>query len=202
MKRTDFKGKSSVYYIGKGTIILSLILTTSLGFMLGFFVGKGYRPAAENRQIAMPVQELKESSVQQKQETQTAGEIQKAPETKQAKEILQTSGSDKSGTQHEMKTAQQTQTAQEKQNTQNTPMHRKYSVQIGAFRNSADAKALKEKYDKKGYKTFVMITKTKKNDKLCKVLVGEYATKEEAELLSIKLKKLEGLKTFVTFKTH
>jgi len=202
MKRTDFKGKSSVYYIGKGTIILSLILTTSLGFMFGFFVGKGYRPAAENRQVAMPVQELKESSVQQKQETQTAGDIQKAPETKQAKDILQTSGSDKSGTQREMKTAQQTQNAQEKQNTQITPTHRKYSVQIGAFRNSADAKALKEKFDKKGYKTFVIITKTKKNDKLCKVLVGEYAAKEEAELLSIKLKKLEGLKTFVTFKTN
>ena len=46
MKKIDSKGKSSVRYIGKGFIIVSIVTTSSLGFLLGFFVGKNASPPA------------------------------------------------------------------------------------------------------------------------------------------------------------
>ncbi len=49
MKKIDSKGKSSVRYIGKGVIIVSIITTSSLGFLLGFFVGKNAQPPVTNQ---------------------------------------------------------------------------------------------------------------------------------------------------------
>jgi cell division septation protein DedD len=78
----------------------------------------------------------------------------------------------------------------------------KYTVQAGAFKNEADALALKAKFEKKGYKTQVVNTQEKNREKLFKVMVGAFSVRKDAELLALKLKKTEGLKTFVTFHTN
>ena len=61
---------------------------------------------------------------------------------------------------------------------------KKYTVQVGAFRNAADADALKSKLDKKGHKAFLIELKTKNNAPLYKVAVGAFSTRNEAEHLS------------------
>jgi cell division protein FtsN len=72
-----------------------------------------------------------------------------------------------------------------------------YTVQVGAFRNRKDADALAADLEGKGLK--VRRQKVGKKDKaLYKVMVGEFGEKKEAEVLALKLKKTEGLKTFVT----
>ena len=77
---------------------------------------------------------------------------------------------------------------------------KKYTVQVGAFRNASDADALRSNLGKKGYKTFLIELKAKNVEPLYKVTVGSFSARNEAELLSAKMKKSEGLKTFVTLK--
>lgn len=184
MKRTEIKEMSSVFYIGKWTVIIAILITSSLSFTLGYFVGKSFQPPVVNQTTVIPVQESaeqkniesekKEALVQQleqtqkPQETQQTVKAQQAQETKETKKILKT---------------------------------RKYTVQTGAFKDISDANALKSRLDKKGYKTYIAPTETKTHKKLYKVMAGDFVTRKEAEVLSIKIKKAEGLKTFVTFKT-
>ncbi len=77
-----------------------------------------------------------------------------------------------------------------------------YTVQIGAFRNIAEAKQLKAKFDKKGHKSFISAVKNKKAQKIFKVKTGEFKEKKDAEVLALKLKKTEGLQTYVTMKSE
>lgn len=226
MKRSDFKDKSSVLFIGKGIIILSLVIASSLSFILGFFVGKSYNPALENQISAIPPQESdiakdraivnSETTVQQQpaneiQTTPIPPETQKTGQTNQTQETKAQEGTKKqSEVQQKKEPLNQAQVkesaklkADHKTNEskdQGTSKTRKYTIQAGAFKNEADADSLKAKLDKKGYKTFVIPFRTKKHEKLFKVMVGEFSTRKEADFLSIKLKKTEGLKTFVTFK--
>jgi cell division septation protein DedD len=246
MKRVDFKKHSSVFYIGKGLIIASIVITASLGFLLGFFVGKQmYLPPEKKSTSVVPLKEkepeqspqeisVKEPSQQQSETAQVSAQEQnaitvpnqKAPESRTTPP-LQTRGGNlrdtsESSTErpHDLavsrgapKTMQaqatkSTQispakkdmsTTQDKQQSPKTAATRKYTVQVGAFKNPEEADALRTKMSKKGYKAFVTATKTKKQDTLHKVMVGEYKTRKEAEVLSIKLKNSEGLHTFVTF---
>jgi cell division septation protein DedD len=51
----------------------------------------------------------------------------------------------------------------------------------------------------KGYRTYIDIsTNGKKHEKIYKIRTGEFKDRKEAELLAVKLKNTEGLKTFVT----
>jgi cell division septation protein DedD len=71
---------------------------------------------------------------------------------------------------------------------------------VGAFKNEADAQALKAELEKKGYKPDVAASQGKNRERLFKVLVGAYAVRKDAEILALKLKKSAGLnKAFVTF---
>ena len=80
---------------------------------------------------------------------------------------------------------------------------RRYTVQIEALKSAAAADALKERLSKKGYKASVISYVTKKHEKLFKVFVGEFATRKEAEVMSVKLKKTENLQhPFVTFRSE
>lgn len=75
-----------------------------------------------------------------------------------------------------------------------------YTVQLGALKNAAEAENFKTKFDKKGYKTYITISTNRMNEKIYKIRAGEFKEKKDAEILSLKLKKTEGLNTFVTFK--
>jgi cell division septation protein DedD len=75
-----------------------------------------------------------------------------------------------------------------------------YTVQVGAFKNASDADALKKKLEKKGYKTSMAPSESKKEGALYKVWVGKFSTRKDAETLSMKIKKTESLQAFVTVK--
>jgi cell division septation protein DedD len=76
-----------------------------------------------------------------------------------------------------------------------------YTVQAGAFKSSHEAGILKERLAKKGYTAYIIQSETKKHEKLYKVMIGKFPTRKQAEVLSLKIKKSEGLQTFVTFRT-
>lgn len=186
--KKDLK-ENSVLYIGKGIIIIAVLIISSLSFTLGYFVGKSIQPPALNQTPVITQQESteqkniypekKEAVIQQPQQTQ---EIQQQVEKRETQQTQETQETDKE--------------------TKETPKTRKYAVQAGAFKDASVADAFKTKLDKKGYKTYIIPSETKRHKKLYKVMVGEFATRKEAEVLSIKIKNAEGLQTFVTFKTE
>ena len=97
MKKFDLKEKSSVFYIGKGVIILSIIVTSSISFMLGFFVGKSVvSPSAEKASVITPlagsvqkdiVIESKETMPQQQMPAEQPSEVQALPEKPEQQKV-------------------------------------------------------------------------------------------------------------------
>jgi cell division septation protein DedD len=215
MKQADSKDRSSVMYIGKGIIIAAIIITASLCFTLGFFVGKSFRN--------FPVEQLSASPRQNVIERQTVEPLKKddtvspqpvpmeKPQIQGPRETEPQPSPDPKKAQLSQETPKNRQ-AQESNLVQKTPENdkaaktRKYTVQVEAFKSSSTAYALNEKLNKKGYKTSVISVKTKKNENLFKVIVGEFTNRKEAEVMSVKLKKTENLQhafvTFVTFKSE
>lgn len=185
MKRTDLKG-NSVLYIGKGIIIIAVLIISSLSFTLGYFVGKSNQPPGVNQH---PVITQQESTEQKNIEPEKKEAVVQEP-TKETQQTAKT------------QQPQQDQQTKETKGTKETPKTRKYTVQAGVFKDVSGADALKAKLDKKGYKTYIIPSETKRHKKLYKVMVGEFATRKEAEVLSIKIKNAESLQTFVTFKTE
>jgi cell division septation protein DedD len=195
MKKTDLKEKSSVFYVSRTVIMISVIIISAIGFTLGFFVGKNLRSPADMHASGNPKKEIADQQTQQTPEAQIPVEIQKPQENKNAKEAQPIEKA------KEMTPSQSTLKAGESQETSKSTSSRKYTVQVGAFKNSSDAHALMLKLDKKGYHAAVIMA-TAKNERIFKVLVGEFNARDEAEVFSIKLKKTEGLKAFVTFRTQ
>ena len=77
-----------------------------------------------------------------------------------------------------------------------------YTVQIGAFKSSAEAETFRKKHAKNELKTYITTATNKKKEKIYKVRTGEFKDKKSAEVLSLKLSKTEKLKTFVTLKNE
>ncbi|MEW6417973.1 MAG: SPOR domain-containing protein [Nitrospirota bacterium] len=219
MKRTDSKRDSTVFYIGKGIIIIAVLIISSLSFTLGYFVGKGIQPSALNQTAVITKQksteqkdiapEKKEAVVQYPtQETQQTAKTQQAQETNQIQETKENNNNPPSPPPRPLTKEGQKESkggkggfSDEARKTKETPKTRKYTIQAGVFKDASVADALKTNLDKKGYKTYIIPSETKKHEKLYKVMVGEFATRKEAEVLSIKIKNAESLQTFVTFKT-
>ena len=208
MKKTDLKDKSSVFYVSKIIIIISLIIISSIVFSLGFFVGKNFRSPADMQASGTPPKDtaVQQNSVNTQKEI-TDSEVQQAPlsqipaETHPPQENKNNKGALSTEKSKEMIPPQLPLKALESQGTRKNAPSGKYTVQVGAFKNPSDAHALMLKLDKKGYHASVIKTKVK-NENIFKVLVGEFNTREDAEVFSIKLKKTEGLKAFVTFRTR
>lgn len=195
-------------YIGKGIIIAAIIITASLSFALGFFVGKSFRPSAPDQPAACPqqsaiaqpnIENIKkdEAALQPVSEEKTQPRETLQPQPLQPVEIQKVPESQKA------KKMQETDNIQKTRETAKASKTRKYTVQVEAFKNSSTADALKEKLNKKGYKASVISVKTKKRENLFKVIVGEFNNRKEAEVMSVKLKKTENLQhTFVTFRSE
>ncbi len=75
-----------------------------------------------------------------------------------------------------------------------------YTVQAGAFRSRRDAEALRHRLEAKGYKTYIKREAASKGVIFYKVRIGEFERKKEAEMLALKLRKTNGLNTFVALK--
>jgi cell division septation protein DedD len=211
MKQADSKDRSSVMYIGKGIIIAAIIITASLCFTLGFFVGKSFRPSPVEQLSAAPRQNIipeqpveplkKDEAVSpqpvsvEKPQIQASREPQPQPSPELKKTQL-SQGTPKTRHAQESNIVQKTL-------TDKAAKTRGYTVQVEAFKSSSTADTLKEKLNKKGYKASVISVKTKKNENLFKVTVGEFTNRKEAEVMSVKLKKTENLQhAFVTFKSE
>ncbi|MEW6584816.1 MAG: SPOR domain-containing protein [Nitrospirota bacterium] len=206
MRRPDGRDKSSIVFVGKGTIILALVVASSLTFLLGYFVGKSMNSPGVNRtqassafvpsrpgaagapeQKAEPEQSVR-MTVQdpgQTQTTETAGPQEKAEKQGSKPKDVKRDTNEKHSTQE--------------RKADNGIKTRKYTVQAGAFKNESDAQALKAELEKKGYKSNVTASQGKNRERLFKVIVGTFAVRKDAEILALKLKKSAGLKAFVTF---
>ncbi len=77
-----------------------------------------------------------------------------------------------------------------------------FAVQLGAFRNKAEADKCRAKYSKKGYKLYTKAEKANKGPRVYKVRTGEFREKKDAELLALKLKKTDNLHAFVVTTTE
>ncbi|MEW6214328.1 MAG: SPOR domain-containing protein [Nitrospirota bacterium] len=189
-KRTELKEGSFVFFIGRGFIIAAILIISSLSFALGYFVGKSVQSPVESRTSVITQENLRNKNVPPPKADIDKRSFLTTPDEKEAvaQQPEQTKGT------------QETQRTKETPETRETTKVRKYTVQVGAFKNASDADALKAKLDKKGYKTYMTRSETKKHENLYKVRIGEFDTRKEAEVLSIKIRNSDGLQTFVILK--
>lgn len=214
MKRTDLKENSPIFFIGKSIIIAAILITSSLSFMLGYFVGKNAEPPVVSQKPLPPPQESVENKdagtekqgtvILQPDQIQEARQTVKANEPQETRQTPENKGTKQAAETKQTATTtarlQEKKLTKEAEETQKIAKIRKYAVQAGAFKDVSDADALKAKLDKKGYKSYVIPTETKRHKKLYKVMAGEFVKRKEAEVLAIKIKRSEGLQTFVTFR--
>lgn len=232
MKRSDFKKHSAVFYIGKGIIVASLVATASIGFILGFFVGKYAQQSHPTPAVLSSVTTAEQPSAIVREQASTAENIatQVQPVPSNPDQMARSEADSKHEELHDTNSvnipkikdktvtpsppkapvqgASQKSTPQQAKanvgsrgstDTPKEPSTRKYTVQVGAFKNAEEAEALKTKLNGKGYRAFVIESKTMNHGLLHKVMVGTYTTRKEAEMVSIKVRNSEGLRAFVTF---
>lgn len=77
---------------------------------------------------------------------------------------------------------------------------KKYTVQIGAFRELLRAKALQDKLDKNGYDVSLTTIQRENGETLHKVQTGEFSDRKKAEQLAQEIKTLLGLDPYITTK--
>jgi DedD protein len=195
MKRADLKERSSMFIIGKGLIIAAILVTSSLSFTLGYFVGKStikeapeIKPLQETPQDSDATPVERENLLSQPVETLP----QQQSETKAAAPSVEPASKTEAV---EIKKEPKTRESQKLEK----PTKIIYTVQVGAFKDAGEADALKARLDKKGYKVYVTRSEAKRDEKLYKVRIGEFSNRKDAEILAIKIKKTEGLQPFVTF---
>ncbi|NWF52664.1 MAG: SPOR domain-containing protein [Nitrospirae bacterium] len=187
MKKIDLRDKPSAFVIGRGLIIAVVLFTSSLSFILGYFVGR--TTTKETQTIRFLGKDSKGIS---------KSPIQVAPLRKdQSQNVVSSSDKEETMQDKNLWDSKKPLTV-DQQSLKSTKIV--YTVQLGAFKNPLDAETLKVKFDKKGFKAFVIDSNSKNGERLYKVWVGEFATRKEAEEVSLKIKKTEGLQPFVTFK--
>lgn len=183
MKKVSLKEKSPTLLIGRGLIIIAVLITSSLSFMLGYFVGKV--TTKENPAIKQLQESMRDNTIQTL-EAQSQQQVRSQASDPSPGSELQTTESRKEATQESQQAQKQTKII--------------YTVQVGAFKDSSDADALAERLENKGYKTYMAISESKKEGGLYRVWIGKFSTRKEAEIQSMKIKKAEGLQAFVTVK--
>jgi cell division septation protein DedD len=228
MKDLDFKDKSSRRVFGTGIVIVIVVIFSSVSFVLGYFVGKVGRddraepfvraadgpvqPKASDLQPVKPesaAQSGLPSSDTQAHEVVAAGQPKDAPAPDNNPQALP-GESEKRGSGQSPQPGVKERPAVPKKEVSGADdsaeqasvqaNEQVYTVQLGALKKAGEAKRLRAKFEKKGYKTFLVITMNKKHEKIYKIRVGEFRKKKEAEILALKLRKTEGLKAFVTVK--
>ena len=224
MNGGNMKERGPIQRAGKEFVIVIVIVFSSLSFTLGFFVGK--KSGRNNAEGTLQSVALPEASDQTRQNP-TAQEIPPAAvEVSPSRDIPQgqPTGQDDQipppaepvaavnavmdgkarqvpeaaakgpaeGTKKE-KTA-----LPETRRTDPAKGGAEFSVQLGALKNSAEAKRLKNKYSGEGYSTYITVVSGKNKEKIYKVKAGKFRDRKDAELLSVKLKKNGAIHAFVT----
>lgn len=190
MRYGSFKGRQKESVPGRKLIIAIVIFTSALSFTLGYFVGKAVlkenQPLGIESQrqiIAIPPQQETAPALQEQQVQDKEQPIADNPQSPVNPDSLESSKS---------------------LSSLNRPVQNAviYTVQAGAFKNLKDAETLRHKLESKGYKAYIKKSVAAKGIKIFKVRTGEFMDKKDAEVVALKLKKAEGLKTFVTLKNE
>ncbi len=222
------KGKSPIQRTGREFVIVVVIIFSSLSFTLGFFVGKrsgqsdvqytpgsvaaetadktrqnvaaqGMQPSADPASPERYVPQAKptgEDALRQPQAAPVVPEKESSADT--VRQVPDTPANapaeDKKAEGKKKEKAASPGTTR----TVQTKGGQIYSVQLGALKDAAEAKRLKNKYAKKGYSAYITIVSGKDKEKIYKVRAGKFNDRKDAELLAVKLKKSGDLHAFVT----
>ncbi|MBI4684269.1 MAG: SPOR domain-containing protein [Nitrospirae bacterium] len=184
---------------GRKIIILIVVITSSLSFSLGYFVGKSVsNELPSSTQIITPAPT-----------PETEPQQEKSPAVRE--QALQDNQPQSASVPQQIEMEKEQKASEPKTKTSEPKSEPKkeiipqaaviYTVQVGAFKSSADAEELENTLKKKGYEAYIKQS-TARNSKVFKVRTGEFASKKDAEVLAIKLKNKDGLKAFVTFKNE
>ena len=221
MNDEDYPEKPSGFLLGRGFILILVVVFSSLSFTLGYFVGKNIGSSAFIPALQADVPPGQQAMQQNLQEAPQTPEhhaanvsVQQPPQAAETKTVSvdaeapvslqehQTANSPAPSQKEQPKTLSMARgdgldpKANVQALTEDTDTT--YTVQIGAFRSPAEARQLKAAFEKKGYKTHIATTTNSKGQKIYKVKTGEFRKKKEAEVLAQNLKKTEGLHTYVT----
>ena len=206
MKRTRARDSSSIFFISKWVVIIIMVIPSSLTFILGYYVGKHDHPSDTNQSFIVPAdkrilsddtepidQENSQEEQADNQDVRSHTASEPLQDSQNTTKSIQTANAKHGQTSYEL---------QKPQVPRKGTAKITYTVQTGAFKSSHEAGILKDKLAKKGYTAYIIQSESKKHEKLYKVMIGEFSTRKQAEVLSLKIKKSEGLQTFVTFGTE
>jgi len=191
--------------LGKEFLIVIVVFSSALSFSLGLLVGRSGREARPETAGSPSAQ----SHVVNVQPEQTGGP---GPRTEQKQEVPVAAdrqpaapgeGGAAGGQAPSQRAEGKTTIPGKDSRNEDTPRvsaeaGEVFVVQLGALRSPAEARRLKDRMAKKGYKTAIVSAKGKNGEKIYKIRTGEFRDRKEAEALALKLKKTEGLNTFVT----
>jgi cell division septation protein DedD len=191
----------SVGLSGKLALIAITVTAMAGGFGMGYFVGRNVPapPVQPTAQVVLPNPPGPDARVAKEEvEAQNSS----SPAQASAKDDGTTSGrgTPPEGQKTAAPPAAEAGKAAVTANMSDDPKARSgpiYTVQVGAFKSRKEADALTADLEGKGLKARRQKV-GKKEKTLYKITVGEFSEKKEAEVLALKLKKTEGLKTFVT----
>jgi len=203
VKRTRAKDSPSIFFISTWVVIVTIVIVSSLSFTLGYYVGKHDHPSDTNQSSIVPTdksillndkepidQEISQKEQADNQDVRSHTASEPLQDLQNTTESIQTADAKHGQNSHEL---------QKPQVPRKGTAKITYTVQAGAFKSPHEAGILKDKLAKKGYTAYIIQSESKKHEKLYKVMIGEFPTRKQAEVLSLKIKKSEGLQTFVTF---
>lgn len=230
MIEEDYPEKPSGFLLGKEFIIVLVIVFSGVSFTLGYFVGKNTAGPAvsslhaaegiaqQNRQDPPPGSPIQVPAQPGGTAPAVLPSEEISPDAAPAAALPKRVDGKDTGSvpQEQLKTVSQqkhpepvaSDMGSEKTAAKSGTEFRAnektglYTVQFGAFKSAEEAKQLKARFDKKGYKPFISVAKDRKGNKIYKVKTGEFSDRKDADVLALKLKKTEGLDTYVTTKSE
>ncbi len=187
MNGGNAKEKSPIQRAGKEFVIVVVIIFSSLSFTLGFFVGKKsgqgdtqYSPGASvtatsdkemppSAVVLTPQGNVPETrtAVEDDQKQQPAEPIPAAKEgaiekARQVPDVVANRPVEEKKTEEKKKEK----APPEITRTEQAKGGALYSVQLGALKNAAEAKRLKNNYARKGYSTYITVVSGKDKEKI------------------------------------
>lgn len=190
---------------GRLILIIVTVAAATAGFLLGYFVGKSSTSSQQAPQAQPLNPGISQTALPQQTPAQSKIEAQPAPaetpsaknETdKDAKNVVPEpkTGNSDTATAENAKDAKRDPSPA----TDEAPASTIYTVQAGAFKSKKEADSLRHRLETKGYKAYIKKAANSKGASVFKVRTGEFTEKKKAEMLAVKLKKTEGLDSFVT----
>ncbi|HBU05980.1 MAG TPA: hypothetical protein DEA95_05260 [Nitrospiraceae bacterium] len=182
-------------------LIVALVIIVIIGAGVGFILYKESLLPWLKPSAATPLKPAAKetAAVAPKEQEKPAGETaeSKPPAGAPAASVAPTTPTEKPSA---VKTAPVAKTPAPKPETKPSALGRGkiiYHVQLGAFKNSANADALAKDYKAKGYETFIQKSSGKDKEPLHRVLIGKFENKKEAAALAKNIEAKEKAKAVI-----